>query len=75
MIYHKNEIIEYLNISSRIIIIIIYAAYSRAMVLWMITCISSLCSIDKLSFPSFPSFYFSLYLPISSYVSQIIKEL
>ena len=33
------------------------------------------CSIDKLSFPSFSIFNFLLQLPISSYLSQIIKEL
>ena len=44
---------------------------SRSMDLWKI-CISSLCSIDKLSFPSFSIFSF---LPISSSVSQIVKEL
>ena len=37
-------------------------------------CISFLCSIDKLSFPSFSIFSFLLQLPISFSVSQIIKE-
>ena len=36
---------------------------------------SSLCSIDKLSFPSFSISGFLLQLPLSSSVSQIIQEL
>ena len=47
---------------------------SRSLDLRMI-CISSLCFIDKLSFPSFLVFSFLLQLPVSSPVSQIIKEL
>ena len=42
--------------------------------LMKITCISSLCSIDKLSFYLFSIFSFFLQLPISS-VLQIIKEM
>ena len=48
---------------------------SRSMDLWNKNCISSLCLIDKLSFPSFFIFSFLFKLPISSCVSQIIKEL
>ena len=47
---------------------------STLMELWKI-CISSLCSIGKLLFPSFSIFYFFLQLQICSSVSQIIKEL
>ena len=57
------------------ITIIKYAVINRSMDLWKITFISSLCSTDKLSFPSFSIFIFLLQLPISSPVSQIIKEL
>ena len=46
----------------------------RSMYSWKIH-ISSLYLIDKLSFPSFSIFSFLLYLPISSSISQIIKEL
>ena len=49
--------------------------FSRPMNLRKIICIYSLCSIDKLSFPSFSIFSFILKLPISSSVSQITKEL
>ena len=48
---------------------------SRFMNLWTITCISSLLSTNKFSFSSFPILSFLLQLPISSSVSQIIKEL
>ena len=48
---------------------------SRSVYLWNIICIPSLCSIDKLVFPSFPIFSFLLWLKIASSVSQIIKEL
>ena len=48
---------------------------SRSMDLWKITCISSFCSIDIMWFPPFTIFSFLLYLPISSYVYQTIKEL
>ena len=47
---------------------------SRSMDLWKI-CISSLCSIDKLSFPSISIFSSLFKFSISSSVSQIIKEL
>ena len=43
--------------------------------LWKITCISSFCSIDKLSFESFSIFSFLHYLLTFSSVSQIIKDL
>ena len=45
-----------------------------SMDLWK-TCISSLCSIDKLSYPSISIFSFLLSLPICSSVSHIIKDL
>ena len=48
---------------------------SRSKDSWKIICISSLCSIDKLLLPSFTIFSFLLQLPISSSVSEIIKEL
>ena len=48
---------------------------SRSVDLRKTTCISSLCSTDKLSFLPFSIFGFLLQVPISSSVSQMMKEL
>ena len=48
---------------------------SRSMNLQKITCLSPLCSTDKMSFPTFSIFNFLLQSPVTFYVSLIIKEL
>ena len=48
---------------------------SRSLDFWKMTCIASLCSCDKMSFPPFSVFSFILQLPISSSFSQNVKEL
>ena len=58
----------------RCLLIISMLLIRKSMDLWKLF-ISSLCTIDKLSFPSVSIFNFLLWLPISSSVSQIIKEL
>jgi len=56
------------------LVIIIMPPISRSMELCKITCIPSLYSSCKLSFPPFSIFSFFLYLPVSSSASQIINE-
>ena len=69
------EIVKFVSRMSVIIIIIIIMLHiSRFMDLGNI-CISSFCLIDKLSFSSISIFSLLLYLPISSSVSPIIKDL
>ena len=56
-------------------LLLLMVLINRSTNLWKITCICPLCSIDKLSVPSYSIFSFLFQLQISSSASQIIKEL
>ena len=71
----RNGKTNQFNLIPSIVSLLSMLLITRPMGLGNINCISSCCSIDKLSFPPFSIFSFLLWLPISFSVSQIIKEL